>query len=331
MPHHRFVSLFAAVSAGLTFVTAAQSQPLTIEEDFASDPAVQGWKTFGNSGLFSWNSTNQDLEVTWDSSQTNSYFYHPLGRVLRSNDDFTLSFDLDMVDAAIGGYGAQLAIGLLNLTNATSPTFFRGTGADSPNLVEFDYFPDPDGVLWYGPSITAVIVDSLGVGTNNWSTNGYVGLELPMNSVVRIVLAYTGVDQTLRTTIWQDDAILATVPNAGVWPAFLGFEVDTLAVESYSDYNGWGSILAHGTVGSIAFTAAQRPISAVAAQRDRSGNWQVQFLSATNWVYTLERTVDLGGWSAVTSATAGTGGSLVLRDPSPPATNAFYRVSTARP
>src|SRR5438552_11511872 len=37
------------------------------QESFSSDPAMRGWRTFGDTNLFHWNSTNQNLEVTWDS------------------------------------------------------------------------------------------------------------------------------------------------------------------------------------------------------------------------------------------------------------------------
>ena len=80
--------------------------------------------------------------VTWDSSQPNSYFYHPLGTILTRNDDFSLEFDLQLNDAEASGYGFELAIGFLNLAEATSTNFNRSTGANSPDLVEFTYFPD---------------------------------------------------------------------------------------------------------------------------------------------------------------------------------------------
>ena len=66
----------------------------TITENFSANPLQNGWQIFGDTNLFQWDSTNQNLAVTWDSSQTNSYFYHPLGTILTRNDDFSLAFDL---------------------------------------------------------------------------------------------------------------------------------------------------------------------------------------------------------------------------------------------
>ena len=75
--------------------------------------------------------SNHNLQVTWDSSQPNSYFYHPLGTILGTNDDFSMSFDLFLSDCAIGVNPAapdsfELASGLMNYSEATSTNFLRG-------------------------------------------------------------------------------------------------------------------------------------------------------------------------------------------------------------
>ena len=72
----------------------AERRPFT--ENFSADPLQNGWQIFGDTNLFQWDSTNQNLDVTWDSSQTNSYFYNPLGTILAKSDDFSLSFDLQL-------------------------------------------------------------------------------------------------------------------------------------------------------------------------------------------------------------------------------------------
>ena len=92
----------------------------TITENFSSDPLQNGWQVFGNANLFQWNSTNQNLEVTWDSTNVNSYFNHPLGYTLTTNDDFSLSFDLRLADIALGADPRktntfEIALGFINL------------------------------------------------------------------------------------------------------------------------------------------------------------------------------------------------------------------------
>ena len=103
------------------------------QEDFASEPAARGWRVFGEASLFRWSSSNQALDVTWDSSRPNSYFHRPLGTILGKNDDFSLAFDLRLSDIAVAVNSNktatfELAIGLLNLASATSTNFLRGTG-----------------------------------------------------------------------------------------------------------------------------------------------------------------------------------------------------------
>jgi hypothetical protein len=83
--------------------------------------------------LFKWNATNHVLDVTWDSTRPNSYFYHPLGATLSRTNDFMLAFDFQLNDIAIGTQpdypqSLQIAIGLLNYAEATNDGFIIGTG-----------------------------------------------------------------------------------------------------------------------------------------------------------------------------------------------------------
>ena len=108
---------------------------------------------FGDTNLFDWNSTNQNLRVTWDSSQPNSYFYHPLGAQFTRYDDFSVEFDLRLNDIASGvepGKTGPLEIGFgfLNFAGATSTNFMRGAWGGAPNVAEFDYYPS--GYYDYG-------------------------------------------------------------------------------------------------------------------------------------------------------------------------------------
>src|SRR5260370_31121341 len=83
-------------------VSTTRPSATVIAEDFTLDPSQTGWRIFGDTNLFHWNATNQNLEVTWDSSQPNSYFYHPLGTIVSRDDDFSLGFDLRLDDIGPG-------------------------------------------------------------------------------------------------------------------------------------------------------------------------------------------------------------------------------------
>src|SRR6266850_5390148 len=105
----------ALASVSVFCFTPARAATLT--EDFSNDPGQGGWKIFGDTNLFHWNSTNQNLDVTWDSSRTNSYFHYPLGTILARDDDFSLAFDLRLNDigpADSYAYSFQIALGFLN-------------------------------------------------------------------------------------------------------------------------------------------------------------------------------------------------------------------------
>ena len=146
--------------ASLFVLSTASASANTLVEKFATDPALDGWQIFGDTNLFHWDSTNQNLDVTWDSSQPNSYFYHPLGRTLTTNDSFCVQFDLQLSDAVAAGYGSEVAVGLLHFADATSPDFYRANGP-LPDLFEFDYSPAIDYGGYSAPdSIEATLKDS---------------------------------------------------------------------------------------------------------------------------------------------------------------------------
>src|ERR1700679_1262031 len=134
-----FVMLAIASLSVLSTVRA-----VTITENFSADPSLDGWQVFGDTNQFQWDSTNRNLDVTWDSTQPNSYFYHPLGTTLTRNDDFSIALDLRLNDIASGvepGKTGPLQLGFgflnfnpLNLMNATSTNFMRGDFGNAPDV-----------------------------------------------------------------------------------------------------------------------------------------------------------------------------------------------------
>jgi hypothetical protein len=316
----RYWSVLATV--GISVVCAARGQPVTVQEDFATDPAGDGWAMYGDTSLFHWDSVKQNLAVEWDSSKTNSYFYHPLGAMLGVDDDFRVSFDLQL--QSVAGEGFELSVGLLNLANATQPGFLRGTGSDSPNLVEFDYFPDPEGT-YGGGSLTTMLIDSVGASFPHWSGGGYAPGDLALGDVYRVEMVYAGNTHRLQTTVTNitSGGSQGSVLESYLPATFVGFHVDHFVVASYSHYQGWGgSILANGTVDNLRVTVTPRLHGAFAA----GGVWEARFLSHTNWRYTLECTTNFHDWDAVSETRQGTESDMILQDTNPPPAKAFYRV-----
>jgi hypothetical protein len=325
--------LFPVIVA-LTVSWSCNAAVLT--QNFATDPTQNVWRIFGDASLFVWNATNQNLEVTWDSSRTNSFFLLPLGTVLAKSDDFSFSFDLRLQDIQAGSTSGksnefEIAIGLLNYRTATNVNFFRGAGVSSTygvrNVIEFDYFPDAGFGDTWGTTV---------ISSNNVFAFGHnFPLTLSVGDLFRITLAYTAADQILRTSATKNGAAfdpLADVLLAGK----PDFRVDTFAVISYSDavQSGppafHGSVLAHGVVDNVVVTVPNAPPLALTLRHDNDA-WRVQWQSQSNWIYALERSTTLRDWSNTLLEIPGTGGVLELTDTNAAGSSVFYRLRAERP
>jgi hypothetical protein len=113
-------------------------------------------------------------------------------------------------------------------------------------------------------------------------------------------------------------------------PTNFDFRVSTFSISSYSDQRADGSILAHGTVDNITITVPPPPVMNLAGAFS-NGLWRAQFLSRSNWLYTLERAVSFTVWTNASLTTVGTGSTLSLVDPNPPWAKSFYRIRAERP
>jgi hypothetical protein len=312
-------------------VAALAGRAATIEEDFSANPQLDGWKIFGNTNLFQWDSTNQNLDVTWDSSQTNSYFYHPLGTILARDDNFHLSFDLMFHDYASGTtsgkpYDFEAAIGFLNFASAAQTTFSRGAGINKTygpvNLVEFDFFP---AFSSFQPTISQVIVST----NNGWLYNNNNLLDMTPGQWFHVDMDYQGTTRTLTTVVTNNGAQYGMTQTISVTTNF-DFRLTAISVNSYSDQNATGSILAHGLVDNFVITVPPPPVQNLAGSFT-NGVWQTQFLCRSNWFYTLQRSPDFQSWTNVSSTIPGSATGLVLLDTNPPADKAFYRINAQRP
>lgn len=315
-------------------LAAAPGYAATFQADFATDPLAHGWQVFGDTNLFQWNVTNQNVAITWDSSQGNSCFQMPLGTIVTRDDDFSFALDLRLDDVSAGidpGKPStfELAFGLQNSVSAEKTNFFRGNARNAPNLAEFDFFPDTG----YGPTVWPAA----------WSTNSapnyngpsdYTILDLPLGVVMRVSVDYSASAGVLTTTIATNGTPLASVHPVPLSPGFTDFRLGTFALESYSDAGQSGplpgSILAHGAVDNVVITAPPPPVAEVSGAFT-NGSWQLEFLSRIHWLYTLERTTDFQSWLAVSATVDGSGTNLVLQDSQPPVASACYRVRAERP
>jgi hypothetical protein len=307
--------------AGLFAFAAANCGANTIVERFATDPLQDGWQIYGDTNLFFYDPIVRHLEVTWDSTQPNSYFYLPLGKTLTQSDSFCVVIDFQLSDAAATGYGSELGIGLLHFSDATNSNYSRTLG-ELPNVFEFDYFP-PDG---YGDpaSEDATLVDS--------AVNFYFPydiLTLNSNVTCHILLLHQANTAGISGEIFTNGQLMTTLPNvfAGIPTNDSGaFQLDALSISSYAGDGFGDDILAQGSVSKIA-VAAPLPVDRV----NTLAAGVVQFASDTKWVYTLEQSSDFQSWIPAAQALPGNGTNLVLQATNPPVNKCIYRVRADLP
>ncbi|MEY2407886.1 MAG: hypothetical protein QOF48_556 [Verrucomicrobiota bacterium] len=289
---------------------------------------MTGWRTFGDATLFSWNSNSQKLDVTWDSSRPNSYFFRPLGTIIGKADDFGLQFDLRLISIQSGANAAkpstfEIAVGLFRLASAVDPGFNRGTGQNSPHLAEWTYFPAAD-------SIDATVSPVLVSASSQFIPSFNFPLEMETNQLFHVVLAYTASNQTLVTTMTRNGSAFGPIQNVKLPPSFSDFRLDTVSINSYSDAGDpYGSIFVRGAIDNLAVITPSAPVANLVS-RVTNGVHHIQFTGRTNWTYALERSTDLRTFLQVANASGGT--NIVFDDPfAAGAIGRFYRIRAERP
>ena len=283
-----------------------------------------GWQVFGDTNLFQWDSTNQNLDVTWDSSQTNSYFFRPLGTILAKSDDFSLSFDLQLNDIAWSG-STELSIGLFHFSDATNSAFSR-PAANTPNLFEFDYFPD-NGIGQ--PAIVATLTDT-NVNSSHKKDFYFVYTTSPWTtaSSYHVVLTHAAGQPTISGANFRNGQLYTSLPNVSAG-SIIDFLIDTISVSSYQ--NSGNSLLAHGTVDNFVVTLPPPPVQNFSGdihKRNLAGAIhqpeQLALHARTHRrIYFVERHFQL--------STSGNGTNLFLPDTNAVSAKSFYRVRAARP
>jgi hypothetical protein len=316
----RGLHLLALLAGGLAIASVGRSATLT--EDFATNPFARGWRACGNTNLFRWDSASQNLAVTWDSSQTNSYFYLPLGTILAKSDAFSVAFDLQLTD--IADDSPQIVVGLFNFANATNATFSR-PAATTPNLFEFDYYAD-NGVGQ--PAIAATLTDT-NVGPGKTKDFYFVYDNQPLDTGVtyQILLTHAAGATNLNGQVFVNGQIYSSLPSVFHGP-ITDFRIDTVSITSYG--GSATATPAHGVVDHFVITLPPPPVQNFIGAFSNTV-WQARFNGRTNWLYTLQRTADFLSWSNLVAASISTGTNVILLDTNRPGSNAYYRIRADRP
>jgi hypothetical protein len=337
-------TLFVPLALASLFVlSAARCGAVTFRENFSTDPLQDGWQVFGDTNLFQWDSTNRVLDVTWDSSQTNSYFYHPLGTTVTRNDDFSITFDLQLKDITSGTEPdkispMEIGFSLLKHAGATAPGFSRSAYGVVSNLVELDIFPSGFYRDYLGnlhpivPTVTPTVISTNAYEIAPTAYDPYK-VTFPTGELVHVTLAFTASNQMFAATFQTNGVDCVEIPPVVLTDDFApddDYTVDMFSISSYSSAGDpYDSVLAHGTVANIVVTIPP-PMQNVTGAFS-NGVWQVQFTDHLNWLYTLQRMTDFQSWTNASIATAGNGTNLFLQDTNPRRDNAFYRVKAERP
>ena len=320
----------------------------TITENFSSDPATDGWKIFGDTNAFTWNSASNNLAVTWDSRRTNSYFYHPLGTIVTRDDDFSIAFDLNLSDIASGVEPfktgpMQIALGFVKFSVVSDSSFGRGVYGGAPNIAEFDYYTD--GYYDYGsygifPSVAATVPSFIsGVESFDYCPASISPFDnvLPTTQTVHVTMTYTASNQTAVVTFTNSGVALANLPSLALIPdnGFVtndNFYADTFSISSYSSFgDDYDSVLAHGTVANLIVTVPPPPVQNLAVNFSGS-QWQVQFTGQDKWHYILQHSTNLTTWVEINSLDSTNANvTMTLTDTNSPADKSFYRVRADRP
>jgi hypothetical protein len=305
-------------------------QAVTFTEDFSTNPASNGWQIFGDTNLFQWDSTNHNLAVTWDSSQSNSYFYHPLGTTLGKADAFTVDFDIQL-NSLQWTNTFQLAVGLLNISDAVNPGFSRALGY-SPDIFEFNYFPD-SGDGFGDPNLAASMTDDTDSMTS-FPDFYFIFDTRPMllGTNYHVTLTHAAGAGLISATVFTNGQVYTTMPS--FYSGSIGdIRLDTISISSYSgagqDPAFAGSLLAQGTVDNFVVTLPELAHNFTGGFTN--GVWQTRVTTYADTHYTLQRSTNVTSWSDVTAAIAGNGDVLLLSDTNALADKAFYRVRADKP
>ena len=300
----------------LSAVLPNRSMPgIEIVENFNNAPEKRGWKSSGDPSLFQWDAEAKRLLTQWDSSKPNSYFYKPIGQVIDTQLDFSIAFDLELDSIEIGTttdkpFTFPIAIGLIDLKQATRDDYFRGTGihpvTGPRGVAEWNYLPDSG----FGATVSSGLISQ----NNQWAFQNTFPLELNTGTLYQIQMEYQAATQIIKTVMTADgepfgpllDASLDDIFGNPVEGGFTQLNVDAFAISNYSDAGQAppefaGSVKALGYVDNIEIKIGSN-LRINQIQID-SGQIEIMFHGNANTDYWLEQSSDLSNWMTVNHKT----------------------------
>ena len=292
-------------------------------EGFSVDPLVSSWVVHGDESLFEWNAEAGVLAVTWDSEKPNSGFHRPLGLVLTEADAFAFTFDIALDEVKVGHldgqpYTFEVAVGLVDIESAKGDGLSRGTGSDSPNLVEWNYFPDTG----FGATVSPAIAS----GKSQFAAGFTFPAALAAGEKYSVRMEYDPGERTLKTFMLENSKAWKGIQSVKLQDDFSGFAVDAFSISSYTAKGTESSLFASGTVDNLAI-AVDRSQPRIVGARLIDGQWRARTFGFAAADYLLERSADLHDWQPVGNGVRSDGFYLRLIDEQSPDGGGFYRMS----
>jgi hypothetical protein len=309
--------LFITLLAGF----AVNGFSANLSEDFTSNPLNSGWRTFGDASLFQWNENTKVLDVKWDSEKVNSCFFKSLPNVLHKDDDFSISFEIRPKSVAVQfnrsrSYAFEIfAVGLISTNTSFLPNFDRSTGTDSPNLAEFDYFPDTG----FRETVSPVLVSS------NSAFGASFLFPAPLDNGIwyQVTMVYTATNQLMKTTAVNETSLQTYQTSLQLPEGFTDYSLNALSITSYQDNDSTGSMLAEGSVRNLSVTFPNPPL--ILKITNGLSQTSLTFSSRTNRYYSIEGSGTLKNWNALSSPVLGNEAKTEIQLPATP-TVQFFRV-----
>jgi len=284
---------------------------------------ANGWAAHGDESLFEWDAEGGALAVTWDSEKPNSNFHRPLGLTLTEADTFAFAFDIALREVKAGHldgqpYTFEVALGLINSKLAKADGFSRGTGSDSPNLVEWDYFPDT--------GLGATISPAIASAKSQFAAGFMFPAALSAGKQYSVRMEYDPDERALKMFMLENGKVWKGIKSVKLQDDFSGFAVDAFSISSYTAKGSKSSLLAKASVDNLAIAVARSQPRIVGA-RLVDGQWSARTFGFAAAGYLLERSADLHEWHAVGNGVREDGLYLRLTDENPSLGDGFYRLS----
>jgi hypothetical protein len=210
-----------------------------------------------------------------------------------------------------------VALGLINSKLAKADGFSRGTGSDSPNLVEWDYFPDTG----FGATISSAIASA----KSQFAAGFTFPAELVVGKKYSVRMEYDPAERTLKTFMLENDKAWKTIKTVALADDFVGFAVDAFSISSYTAKGSELSLLANGHVDNLAIGVG-RSKPRIVNTRLADGQWTARSFGYGTADYLLERSADLREWQSVENGVREDGFYLRLIDENLPVGDGFYRL-----